>query len=418
MTDVTKPSLYASATGVVRKLQEGGYTAYFAGGSVRDQLLGRTVKDYDIATSARPEQVVKLFPKSRRVGAAFGVILVYSGGHAMEVATFRTDGIYTDGRRPADVTFSTAEQDALRRDFSCNGLFFNPHSGEILDFVGGRRDISDKLLRAIGNPLERFAEDHLRMLRAVRFAARLEFNIHPDTWNAMRTLAPNLRLISRERIGQEMRFMLTHPTRGRAAELLLASGLMGQALGDVYQPQAGLAAEHATCPHVRRMPPAAGFAASLAALLFDIAPATAISPALAGNLQNALVLSGQERADIVWFLEKLPVLGSWRSLRVAAIKRLMADLRFSELRDLYQVTLPSDAPATELRIRLEELARDTIAPPPLVTGNDLLQMGAPAGPHFRRWLDELYDRQLENNFPDQASAMAAARLLIDSVVPK
>ncbi len=406
--------MFASATAVVRKLQENGYSAYFAGGSVRDQLLGRTVKDYDIATSAHPEQVVTLFPKSRRVGAAFGVILVYSGGHAMEVATFRTDGVYSDGRRPVDVKFSTAEQDALRRDFSCNGLFFNPLNGEILDFVGGRRDIAEKLLRAIGNPMERFAEDHLRMLRAVRFAARLEFNIHPDTWNAMRSLAPNLQLISRERIGQEMRFMLTHPTRGQAAELLMASGLMDQVLRDVHQPHTGLALQNAACGHVRRMPPTAGFAASLAALLFELAPAPEISPALAGKLQNALILSGQERADIAWFLEKLPVLRNWRSLRVAAIKRLMADARFSELTDLYQATLPPIAPDIELRARLEELAREPIGPPPLVTGNDLLKIGAPAGPQFRHWLDELYDRQLENDFPDQASALAAARLLVDS----
>lgn len=212
--------------------------------------------------------------------------------------------------------------------------------------------------------------------------------------------------------------MLTHPTRGRAAELLMASGLMALVLRDVYQPHAGLAVENATCSHVRRMPPTAGFAASLASLLFDLSPAPEISPTLAGNLQNALVLSGQEKADIAWFLEKLPLLQNWRSLRVAAIKRLMADARFSELTVLYQAALPPTAPDTELRTKLEELARDPIAPPPLVTGNDLLKIGAPAGPHFRRWLDELYDRQLENNFPDQASAMAAARLLIESAPAK
>ena len=418
MTDGTKPSLYASATGVVRKLQEGGYTAYFAGGSVRDQLLGRNVKDYDIATSAHPEQVVRLFPKSRRVGAAFGVILVYSGGHAMEVATFRTDGVYSDGRRPAEVKFSTAEQDALRRDFSCNGLFFNPINGDILDFVGGRRDIAEKLLRAIGDPMERFAEDHLRMLRAVRFAARLDFHIHPDTWNAMCSLAPKLQQISRERIGQEMRFMLTHPTRGQAVEMLKASGLMDQVLPDVRPLNAGAANHIEKCLYVCKMPPTAGVAACLAALLFELGPAREVSPGLADNLQKALVLSGQERADLAWLLEKLPVLRNWRNLRVAAIKRLMGDARFSELAALYQATLPSALPDIELQSRLEALARDPIGPPPLVTGNDLLKIGAPAGPQFRHWLDELYDRQLENNFPDQASALAAAKQMISSALPK
>ena len=182
MPNMQDLSPLASATSVVQKLQQAGYAACFAGGSVRDQLLGRPVKDYDIATSALPAQVLKIFPKARRVGAAFGVVLVNFRGHAMEVATFRTDGEYADGRRPKEVQFADARADAQRRDFTCNGLFLDPLTGQIMDYVGGRQDIDGKMLRAIGDPMQRFKEDHLRMLRAVRFASRLEFTIHPDTW--------------------------------------------------------------------------------------------------------------------------------------------------------------------------------------------------------------------------------------------
>ena len=397
------------ATKVVRRLQEAGFASYFAGGCVRDGLMGRMPKDYDIATAAHPNDVVKLFPKSRKVGAAFGVILVFSGGRTVEVATFRTDGVYEDGRRPSCVHFTNAKEDALRRDFSCNGLFFDPLTGTILDFVGGQQDIKDKLLRAIGDPARRFAEDHLRMMRAVRFAARLNFSIHCDTWAAMRTLAPNLQLISRERIGQELRFMLAHSARVQAVDMLVRSGLLAQ-IWPV--PIAAQATVSETKAWLAKLPSDADIPTALVAMAHDVGLPGDISPAIAGHLQEALALSGQERTDIAWLLEKLPVLCNWRTLRLATLKRLMADPRFSGLLRIHQCAAADPAEVEALRSHIAELAKQPIAPPPYVTGNDLISLGAPAGPNFRRWLEELYDRQLENEFSDKSSALAAAQKLI------
>ncbi|MEI8197059.1 MAG: CCA tRNA nucleotidyltransferase, partial [Phycisphaerae bacterium] len=216
------------ATTIVRRLQQAGHTAYFAGGCVRDQLLGRTPADFDVATSAHPEQVMTLFGRAQQVGVSFGVVLVRQKHQTVEVATFRTDGQYSDGRRPDNVQFTTAEVDAQRRDFTCNGLFFDPIAHQLHDFVGGQADIQARILRAIGRPEQRFAEDYLRMLRAPRFAAKLGFEIEPVTLQAIRIGAPNIRLISKERIGEELRMMLAHPARVRAAELLVATGLLAQ----------------------------------------------------------------------------------------------------------------------------------------------------------------------------------------------
>lgn len=410
MPNMQDLSPLASATSVVQKLQQAGYAACFAGGSVRDQLLGRPVKDYDIATSALPAQVLKIFPKARRVGAAFGVVLVNFRGHAMEVATFRTDGEYADGRRPKEVQFADARADALRRDFTCNGLFLDPLTGQIMDYVGGRQDIDGKMLRAIGDPMQRFKEDHLRMLRAVRFASRLEFTIHPDTWAAIQAMADNLKLISRERIGQEMRFMLPHRTRGRAVRLLAESGLLAKVLAkDTVAPQPGGRPPDSLV--IDRLPESAGFAVSLTALIHDFYAVFPLSKHAVDQLQSALALSGQERADVSWLADKLPLLRDWRIVRPAAVKRLMADHRFGELAALLHAVLNDPEQHRALESQLKILGADPIAPP-FVTGDDLLAMGASAGPNFRRWLDELYDRQLENQFADRAGALAAARRLV------
>ncbi len=207
-TDRPDQSARDDATAVVRRLRDAGHVAYFAGGCVRDTLLGHTPKDYDVATDAPPQRVRQLFHNTQAVGAAFGVILVRLGRSTIEVATFRTDGTYTDGRRPDTVTFATAEEDAKRRDFTINGLFLDPLDGDrVIDYVGGRADLDAKLIRAIGNPDERFAEDHLRLLRAVRFAARLGFEIEPTTADAIRR-TPRAARISPERIAEELRRMV------------------------------------------------------------------------------------------------------------------------------------------------------------------------------------------------------------------
>lgn len=217
-----------AALSVLEALRAAGHVAYFAGGCVRDQLLGIEPKDYDVATSATPDEIRRLFRSTQSVGAAFGVILVRVAGLAgqgIEVATFRTDGSYTDGRRPDSVRFASPEEDARRRDFTINGLFLDPLSGEVVDFVGGRADLESRVLRAIGTADERFAEDHLRLLRAVRFAARFGLTLDPPTAVAVRRHAKMLRTIAPERVGDEVRRMLTAPTRLRAWTLLRELGL-------------------------------------------------------------------------------------------------------------------------------------------------------------------------------------------------
>ncbi|MGA0845817.1 MAG: CCA tRNA nucleotidyltransferase, partial [Luteolibacter sp.] len=217
---------YQAAFDLARCLQGAGHRALFAGGCVRDRLLGHAPQDYDIATSALPSEVLELFPGSNEVGAHFGVVIVKHGGHHVEVATFRTDGSYRDGRRPESVVFSNPEEDAKRRDFTINGMFEDPVSGEVIDYVGGMDDLTEGVIRAIGNPRERFQEDALRLLRAIRFASRLGHQIDGDTECAIRECAPLLARISPERIRDEFSKIITSSRRRQGVEQLVSSGLM------------------------------------------------------------------------------------------------------------------------------------------------------------------------------------------------
>jgi poly(A) polymerase len=218
--------LMQTARSIARRLREAGHIAYYAGGSVRDFLRGVPPKDIDIATDARPEQVQKLFARTYAVGAHFGVIVVLEKELQFEVATFRSDGAYVDGRRPTEVHFSSAEEDAARRDFTINGMFFDPVAEQVIDFVNGRADLDARVIRAIGNPAQRFAEDRLRMLRAVRFATTLGFEIEPATWRALQESSLSIAQISAERIREELVRIFMSPQRVRGWDLLDASGLM------------------------------------------------------------------------------------------------------------------------------------------------------------------------------------------------
>ena len=228
------PDLKTAAQTTAMRLIDAGHTAYFAGGCVRDTLLGIEPKDYDIATSATPAEVQDLFPKSNAIGAHFGVILVKANGFPFEIATFRHDGSYKDGRHPESVTFTTPEDDASRRDFTVNGLFQNPQNGEIIDFVDGQQDLRAQCLRAIGNPTERFQEDALRLMRAIRFASTLGFQIEPVTWSAICENSDLLAKISAERIRDEFTSILTFKHRARGFDLLTESGLMKHIVPEVY----------------------------------------------------------------------------------------------------------------------------------------------------------------------------------------
>lgn len=407
----THDDLRAAAVQIVRALAAGGHVAYLAGGCVRDRLMGLDPTDYDIATDARPEQVQKLFRQAHYVGESFGVMLVRQHGHLIHVATFRTDGVYSDGRHPDSVTFSDAEHDAARRDFTINGLFEDPLTDTIIDHVGGRADLDARSIRAIGLPEARLREDGLRMLRAVRFAARFEFAIEEATADAIRSAAAAglLRGVSRERIGEELKRMLTHPSRAKAA----------WELQDLELDHAVLDGAHRLVAPTRlgRLPDDAPYSTALAAWLLDRSQPDDESPSdRALRWSRALLLSNADQHGLCRSLEIHDTLsGSWPRLGIAAQKRLAAQPEFEQA--LLILAGSDQETAVEVRGRVRELARTDLAPPPLITGDDLIDVGLAPGPAFRTVLDAVYDAQLEGGLGNRAEALALARAIADSDGP-
>jgi poly(A) polymerase len=394
--------LHATAVRVARRLIDAGYTALFNGGCVRDRLMGGEPKDYDIATDATPEQVREVFPRARGVGVSFGVMLVRSGGFTIEIATFRSEGVYSDGRRPDEVHFSDAEHDALRRDFTINGLFEHPLTGEIIDYVGGRADLEAGVIRAIGDPAARLHEDRLRMLRAVRFAARLSFEIDPATAEAIRSGAGELRGVSRERIGQELRWMLSDRNRTVAARLIQALGLDSVVLDE----------PHRAVPLARldRLPAEADYSLALAAWLLDRHGDAEDHGAAARRWTAALMLSNDESRQLKRSLAvRRTLLESWNESPVAGRKRLAASERFAS--GLLLLESEDEAAAAAVRAEVDRLAKTELAPAPLVDGNDLIELGFRPGPAFSRLLEAVYDAQLEGRVTSRAEALDLARRL-------
>jgi len=398
---------------IARTLAQAGHVAYFAGGCVRDRLLGLEPKDFDVATDATPERIAEIFPSARGVGASFGVMLVRRGGHTIEVATFRRDGEYIDGRRPTRVHFGDAEQDARRRDFTINGLFEDPETGKVIDFVGGLEDIRGRVLRAIGSAEDRLAEDRLRMLRAVRFAARFSLAIEPGVERAILRHGSELMGVSRERIGGEIRRIFEHPSRGQGVDLIERLGLSTAVLCEPPVER--------NDDRVRRLPPDASFASSLAAWMLDRGAGGAAAGPGAGVVQvdaarlkiwvDALVLSNAESDALAETLRISRELhGSWRVSDRAQRKRHASRENFRSALDLLRTEDP--ALAEEIAAQVEALAVEGLAPSPLVTGDDLIALGLAPGPAFRTMLDSLYDRQLRGEFPTRESALAAARRLV------
>ncbi len=302
---------------VVRRLREAGFEAYWAGGCVRDELLHRLPKDYDVATGARPEQIRQLFgeKKTLAIGAAFGVITVRGPRKAgmVEVATFRQDAAYSDGRHPDHVTFSSAQEDARRRDFTINGLFFDPLECRVIDFVGGQEDLAQRVIRAVGPPAERFAEDKLRMLRAVRFSAAFGFALEDDTRAAIRQMAGQIGAVSPERIAMEMGRMLSEPGRGEAVRLLLETGLAGAVLPEIAPADdAGRGRLDRALAVLERLDHP-GFALALAALLGGLADARA-----ARQVCLRWRLSNKDTDRVVWLLAHRADLGGARTMRWSA----------------------------------------------------------------------------------------------------
>jgi poly(A) polymerase len=379
-------------------------------------LLDRTPKDYDVATDAKPARVQELFPRARLVGAKFGVVLVRKSGFDTEVATFRSDGPYSDGRHPDAVTFGTEIEDARRRDFTINGLFFDPLDDRVIDYVGGRDDLAAAVIRTIGDPDHRFSEDHLRMLRAVRLAARLGFTIEPQTANAIERLAPNLKVISAERIWRELEEILTAPTRAAGWSLLVQLGLCDHLATGL------LVRESLLAPTLR---PDSAIQRRLTAL-----PASPIDPALAlavllcdggvaaaKDVCRALRLSNRLTQAVVWLVGSLPMLRTESDLELADLKILMAEPNWPQLVELLRVDLIATAaypaPYEYVCRRAEAIDSADVAPPPLLSGDDLAAMGMPPGPRFGEILNTIYRAQLNTKITtrDEANIMAGELMM-------
>ncbi len=436
MTPTDPPSPRDDAVAVVRRLRDAGHVAYFAGGCVRDTLLGHPPKDYDVATDAPPQRVRQLFRNTQAVGAAFGVILVRLGRSTIEVATFRTDGTYTDGRRPDTVTFATAEEDAKRRDFTINGLFMDPLDGDrVIDFVGGVEDLGYGIIahnidptqphpciRAIGNPDERFGEDHLRMLRAVRFMAQLPAGMDSDTRWAIGRHAAELPRVSPERIADELRKIFCGPRPARGWRWLVSFGLAEQIFrhlpaGDRTDWDVGRS-------FLASLPAAIPFGATLAAATLDLqwqreGRPPDVRPWLSKSeigrvvraMRQALRISNDEAAELEGTLLGAAVVLADPGPGVAGKKRFLATATAGSVRDLLAAVAavgPHRDRVLAVQSELTELSRTDIAPPPLVTGDDLTAAGATPGPAFKRALDAAYDAQLEDRAADKAAALALA----------
>lgn len=383
---------------IAERLRGAGFIAYFAGGCVRDRLLGLEPEDYDIATDATPEAVQRLFPSARGVGEAFGVMLVRGDRHVFEVATFRTDLEYADGRRPTGVRFATPKDDAERRDFTINGLFEDPESGAVIDFVGGREDLERRVLRAIGDPAERFAEDHLRLLRAVRFAARFGLAIDEGTARAMAERGELLAKVARERIGMELRRMLEDPARAAARDLLERFRFDATVLDEPHR--------RSSEERVALLGPVADAPLVLVAWGLDrigTGLAADLGRDAVGRWRAALCLSNAEVGAIDAVLAARQGLRSFPSLSQSARKRLAAGSGFTgALRILEH---EASALAREVESWLAGLDPGQIAPPRMVDGRDLLERGLPAGPRFRDLLEAVYDAQLEGRVSTREDAL-------------
>jgi len=424
----------SAATRIVERLRRAGHEAFFAGGCVRDMLLGKQAHDFDVATSARPEDVEKLFPRTFAVGAQFGVIVVLEEGMEFQVATFRSDGAYIDGRRPESVVFTTAEGDALRRDFTINGLFFDPIEKRVLDFVCGEADLRAGVVRAIGDPEARFSEDKLRVLRGVRFAASLGFEIEEKTWAALQSKSAEITQVSAERIREELIKIFLHPSRVTGFDLLDKSGLM-----DVILPEVGAMRGCEQPPdfhpegdvfvHTRLMlsllPDEVSVPLVFSVLLHDTGkPGTfrrdetgrirfngheGVSGTITENIFERLRFSNSEtEATLAGVLNHMSF-KDVKNMRVATLKRFLARPTIEDEMELHRVDCSGSHGLLDnydfLREKQLEFSREPLIPPPLLTGHDLIQMGRTPGRGFKKILDAVQSLQLEGSLTTREDAM-------------
>jgi poly(A) polymerase len=425
----------AAARSIVERLRAKGFEALYAGGCVRDRLLGLTPHDYDVATNARPEQVEALFPRTVPVGVQFGVIIVLEQGAEIQVATFRGDGTYHDGRHPESVRYTDAEGDSRRRDFTVNGLFLDPIEERILDFVEGRRDLESRLLRAIGNPSERFAEDKLRLLRAVRFATTLGFEIDPDTWREILVWSPEIHAVSAERIREELVKILLSPNRLRGFDLLDESGLLRQVLPEMEalkgcdQPPE-FHPEGDVFVHTRLMlsmlAPDASLPLVLSVLFHDIGkPSTrvvdetgrirfngheGVSAGMTLRLLQRLRFPNEVIDAVIPAVRLHMSFKDVPNMRVATLKRMMARPTFEEELELHRVDCLASHGMLDnhamLIAKREEFGREPLIPEPLISGHDLIALGMKPGPEFAEMLMSVQTRQMEGTLNTREEALA------------
>jgi putative nucleotidyltransferase with HDIG domain len=422
------------AAAIVRRLRGAGHEAFWVGGCVRDLIRGVMPKDFDIVTSARPEEVQGLFARTVPVGARFGVVIVIERGNPYEVATFRTETGYDDGRRPSKVAYASAEEDVRRRDFTVNGLLMDPETGRIIDHVEGRRDIERGLIRTIGDPEERFAEDHLRMLRAVRFAATLGFEIEPGTFAAVRHRAPAIRRISAERIREELSRILIGGGARRGMELLVEGGLLaeilpeGTALRGIGQPPAyhpeGDVWEH-TLRMLALLPEGADVRLAWAVLLHDIGKPTTrteddrgvhfyghvrLGEQIAAAVLGRLRFSREETEGILALVGGHMLFMNVRLMRPGRLKRFLRTPDFPMHLELHRLDcLGSHGLLDHYEFCLQKLAEysaEELRPRPLLQGEDLIAMGYVPGPVFGKILRTVEDAQLGGQIATPAEARA------------
>ena len=395
------------AISVIQRLREAGFEALLAGGCVRDRLLGREAKDYDVATNAEPAQVMDLFKRTIKVGAQFGVVIVLVDQEQIEVATFRSDAEYIDGRRPTQVHFTTAQEDAARRDFTINGMFYDPIEDLVIDYVDGQADLAKRIIRTIGKPDDRFQEDYLRMLRAVRFSAQLGFAIEANTLNAIKTYAPQIEKISQERISMELEGILCCDHRAEGLTLLMDTGLSKVILPHLTDPD--LLKARDVLSHLESP---VGYEPGLAGLC------VALDWEQAEVQLDLFKLSRQQTRHIQYLLEHRGDLLD-KDMSLAQLKLLAGEPYCTDLialqRAIQLATQQSIEAIEVFQQRVQALGDTPLRPAPLLNGHDLMALGIASGPQLGRIVHELYLAQLEGTLQTKAQAEQWVKSTIDSV---
>jgi poly(A) polymerase len=454
----------AFAERICRKLRAAGYQAFLVGGCVRDILLGHEPADYDVCTAATPEQVLRIFPRSLTVGAKFGVVIVVEDSQAdtlpagagaasdpvapvqVEVATFRSDIGYSDGRHPDSVVLAKSpEQDVKRRDFTINALLMNPETNEVLDFVGGREDLRAGIIRAIGDPVERFREDKLRMVRAVRFASRLRYEIEPKTFRAIQELAPEIGQVSPERLRDELTKLLTEGAARRAFELLDETKLLPQLLPEIarmkgveqppqFHPEGDVWIH--TLLMLEKLPTGCSSTLAWGVLLHDVGKPATFTPAsgpdgrirfdrhaevgtrMAEEICRRLRFSNDDTEQIAALVASHMKFKDVLQMKPATLKRFARLNRFDEHLELHRLDCSSSHRMLDnydfVRRFMDETPAEEIRPPRLLTGDDLLAIGLKPGPAFKEILNAVEEAQLNDSISTREEALILAKSLISS----